>query len=246
MRRYLALALPVALLVAFSSPSSAQERSWSISVFTDAGGLIPIRSLGKNSGNLQELEDQQVLADMDNAVSWGAGVELLIPASSLRLQAKYNATQGGGVSGRIAFCGDPGNPLLTGELCEPITADATLHSFSVDVAFLRAALDRRFRPVVFLGLGLRKYEVGLPTCPPLEPLTYRGQACILLTDLWIDDGGITPTLRFGLGFDFDLGPVEFRASAVDVIGRYPGGTGTSDGHGQNDISLSAGIAVKVF
>ena len=189
------------LLGALALPASGQERSWTASVFVEGGGVLPIRTLGRNVGIFPGLDEQQVVSDLENFGSFGGGVEIDLPATNLRFRAVYNTTTGGAVTGRIGFCGDPDNPLVTGDICEPAETDATIQSFAVDVGFVRGRPGAIFRPVILLGVGLRKYEFGDPDCPPLDPVETAGRTCLLMEDLWLEEGGLTPILRFGLGIE---------------------------------------------
>jgi hypothetical protein len=234
----------LALATSLALPVHGQERSWTVSVFADAGGIIPIRTLGKNAGALQERPEEQVISEFENAMTVGGGVEVGFPASQIRIRASYHTTPSGSVIGRLAFCGDPDTPLVTGGVCQQVNADARLHTLGADLSFVRGSPDSWLRPVIFLGLALRKYEIGGFECPFSEDAEYN--TCGLLDELWSEEGGFAPTLRFGVGFDADLGPLQLRTSVLDNVGRYPGGAGSADGHAQNDITISAGLAVRVF
>lgn len=244
MRRIPTLSLLGLLLVAAARPATAQDRTWTVSLVADAGAILPIRTLGKNAGVLQERPDEQVISKMEEAMTFGGGVEVDLPARNLRFRAMYHTTRGGEVVGRLAFCGDPGSPLVTGGVCQDVRADATMHSLSLDMAFMRSGAGSLIRPVVFIGGGLRKYDFGNLQCP--FPADWVYATCPLLYDLWVEEGGFTPVLRFGLGFDVNAGPLQFRTSFQDNVSRYPGGVGDADGHTQNDVTLTAGLSVKVF
>lgn len=254
MRLSLYSVLVAALIAAPAAPVTAQdtpqERSWTLSVFAEGGGLLPIRSLGRNVGIFPQLDQQQVVSDLENSAVLGGGVEILFREKGLRVRAVYNTTTGGSVVGRLGFCGDPGSPLVTGDICEPVQADAQVHSFAADVGFMRGREGAIIRPVIYLGAGVRKYSIGALDCPPIAGTDViqeiQARTCGLVQDIWGDTGGLTPTLRFGLGFDVNLGPVALRTTALDIVGRYPGGSDQADGHGQNDVILTAGLAVKVF
>ena len=254
MRLTLSSILVAALLGVQAVPASGQaipqERSWSLSLFVEGGGMIPIRTLGRNVGIFPQLDQQQGVSDLESSAAFGGGAELLLKEKDIRFRAAYHTTSGSGVVGRLGFCGDPGNPLVTGDLCEQIQSDAQVQSFSVDVGFIRGREGAVLRPVIYLGAGLRKYTIGELSCPPVTTPDVveeiQARTCLLMQDLWSDTGGLTPTLRFGLGLDVNLGPLAFRTTAMDVVGRYPGGTNGADGHGQNDVYLTAGLAVKVF
>lgn len=245
MRTVFAVLIALLALAPVAHPVAGQEeRSWTVSVFMDAGAILPVRTLAKNAGALQERPDEQVVAEFEDAFTIGGGVEVEFPASRIRVRGIYQTTFSGQVIGRLAFCGDPDNPLVVGGVCQAVNADARLHTAAVDVAFVRASQDAWLRPVIFLGFGLRKYEIGVAPCPFSEDAEYN--TCELLDQIWSDEGGLAPTLRFGLGFDLRAGPLEFRTSFMDNVGRYPGGVASADGHSQNDVTLSAGLSVKVY
>lgn len=254
MRLTLPFVLAAALLGALAVPASGQavpqERSWSLSLFVEGGGLLPIRTLGRNVGIFPQIDQQQGVSDLENTAAFGGGAELLLREKNIRFRAAYHTTSGGSVVGRLGFCGDPGNPLVTGDLCEQIESDAQVQSFSADVGFIRGREGALLRPVIYLGAGIRKYTIAEISCPPtttpdvVEEIQAR--TCLLMEDIWSETGGLTPTLRFGLGLDVNLGPLALRTTAMDIVGRYPGGTNGADGHGQNDVFLTAGLAVKVF
>ena len=243
--RLLPLTLVAALLAATlgtTAPASAQERSWSVSLLAETGVVIPIRTMGKNAGDLQQQSDEQVVGELEDAVTVGGGIEVEMPDRQLRFRALYNQTVGGSVLGRLGFCGDPDNPLITGQACEAVRADATLRSFTLDVGFVRRPPEARFRPVIYIGLGLRQYDIGELTCP--FPPDYQYSTCDLLGELWAEPRAAPPGDPDGI--DVNAGPVEFRTTFLDNVGSYRGGNGTSDGNNQNDVTLQAGLAIKVF
>ena len=247
MVRTLSFLSALALLVLAPLGVSAQERTWSVSLVAEGGGLFPVRTLGKNSGLLPQLDDQQIIAEIDESAMWGAGVEVFFPGPMLRVRGMYHTTVNGASRGRIGVCGDPNDPLITGPVCEDWVTPATVESFSVDLSFVRASMERRFRPTIYLGGGVRQYTLSTVECPPPTALDIRAAACPLLNELWVEDGGLAPFVRFGAGMDVAIaGPVELRTSGIATSGRYPGGAGSADGHLQIDLMFNAGLAVKVF
>ena len=244
MRKFFVLLTALTALAPLAQPASSQQRNWSVSLVFDGGALFPTRTMGNNAGELQQRPDEQVVAEVDDATTLGGSVEVTLARQQIRIRGLFHTTTGGGVTGRLAFCGDPDSPLVTGGVCTGVQAPATVRSFMSEVAFLRGSPNSRIRPNIMLGLGLRQYDIGALDCPFGANAQYA--TCALLDQLWDGSDGLTPVLRFGVGLDARLGPVELRTGLQNDFNRYPGGVGDATGSNQIDLSFSAGLAVLVF
>ncbi len=241
-RSFVLPVLTLAMSTLLASPLHAQARDWTISVTADAGVFVPIRNLGKNAGATQSLPVLQVVADMNSAFQTGFGIELSHPSKDILVRAMYRTTVGGTVTGRLGLCGDPSDPLFTGAICQPVENDAKVQTFFADVGFIRGDPGSRLRPVIRMGLGVRKYSFGTVVCQ--DPSDWE-VVCNFTSDIWNDAGGLTPTLSFGVGLQGELGPLTVRAEALDQVNRYSGGAGSADGNIQNDGSISLGLAYRI-
>lgn len=244
MRKFFVLLATLLVFAPLARPVSGQERNWRVSLVLEGGGYFPTRTMGNNAGELQQRPDEQVVAEVDDATTIGGGVEVELVRQRIRVRGVFHTTNGGGVTGRLAFCGDPDSPLVTGGVCTSVTAPSTVRSFATEVAFLRGSPTARIRPAILLGLGLREYSIGTLECPFSANAEYA--TCPLLEELWAEAGGLTSVLRFGVGLDARLGPAEFRGALTNDFSRYPGGLGEATGNNQIDLALTAGVAVRVF
>jgi hypothetical protein len=237
------------LLLPLSAPGSleAQERGWHLAPFARVGGFIPLRSTGKSVGFFQNTfpQEQQVIARLGDALEYGGGVSVEFPARSLRVDLAWARTDGGDANAQIAFCGSPDDPLSGAPYCGTIYTPYEIQGFSADVVTVRGRPGSLLRPVLSLGVGLRQYSFEDPDCTAYEDSDVAS-ACVYISDLWVDGGGYTPTLRGGLGLDVALGIVSLRGSVNPMYGTYPGGIGNTVGHGQLDISAFFAAAIRVY
>lgn len=241
--------LLVLLVLPLIAPTSmeAQERSWHLTPFARVGGLIPLRSTGKTVGFFQNTfpQEQQVIAELGNALEYGGGISVEFPSRALRVDVAYARTDGGDANAQIGFCGSPDDPLSNAPYCGRIYTPYQIQGFSADVVTVRGRTGALLRPVLSLGVGLRQYSFEDPDCTAYEDSDVAS-ACVYIGDLWVDGGGYTPTLRAGFGLDASLGIVSLRGSLNPMYGKYPGGIGNTVGHGQLDISAFVAAAVRVY
>lgn len=229
------------------APAQAQGRSWTVAPIARVGGFIPLRTLGKTAGFFQNInpQEQQVLAELGDALQVGGGVEISFPARALRVELLYATTLDGDSNGQIAFCGSPNDPLSGAPLCGNVYTGYSLQTFSADLFTVRGNPSALINPVLSVGLGLRKYDFDTPDCTIYEDIDVT-RACLYLEDLWVDGGSLTPIFRIGFGLDLDRGPFALRTSLHPILGRYPGGVGNTEGHGQIDLVVQAGASLRIF
>lgn len=234
-------ALVGALLPA--TPVQAQLGGWSLSATAEGGFNIPIRQLGKNSGTIPQLPVLQVVADRESSATVGGGLILTSPSGETFVRARFLTTLDGVVSGRLGVCGDADNPLFRGPLCQPVETSVDVRSFSVDLGFLQGAPGDRLRASLHIGAGLRTFTFGTVDC--VDPTDWE-VVCEFTSEIWQDDGGIAPFLMGGLRINGRLGPADLWIEGIDQVGRYDGGSDRADGNVQNDITLTAGLAIPIF
>jgi len=211
------------------------------------GGFVPLRSTGKTVGFFQNTipQEQQVIAELGNALEYAGGVSVEFSDRSLRIDVGYTRTHDGEANAQIGFCGSPDDPLTPAPFCDPVYTDYEIQGFFADVVTIRGSAASLFRPVLSVGVGLREYSFEEPDCSGFDDQDATA-ACVYVSDLWVDGGGLTFTLRAGAGLDFRRGIFSLRAAVNPMYGRYPGGVGNTVGHGQLDISGSLSAAVRVY
>lgn len=240
----LLLPLAVGLLgVSSPAPAAAQIGDWTLSATADAGAFVPLRQLATNAGTGRQNRVLQVLAEQQSSASFGGGIVATSPSGNTLVRARYMTTSGASSSGRWGVCGDPSNPLGTGALCEPVEVDSEYSAFSVDVGFMQGSVGSRVRPSIHLGAGMRSYSFGTVDCT--DPGDWQ-VVCEAVSEIWLEDGGLSPFLMAGLRLTSDLGPASIWVEAMDQVGPYGGGSDRADGNFQNDLALSGGFTVKVF
>lgn len=226
------------------APARAQlPDGWTVSIEGQVGGLIPLRQLGKNSGTIPQVPVLQVVADRESAALVGGGLVFTSPSGETTVRARFTTTLDGVVSGRLGVCGDPDDPLFRGALCEPVETASDIRSFSVDMGFLQGSPGDRIRPSFHVGIGLRKYSFGSITCN--DPTDWQ-VVCEFTSEIWQDDGGISPFLMGGLRLNGNVGPAVLWLEGMDQVGRYNGGSDRADGNIQNDLAVTAGVTLRVF
>jgi hypothetical protein len=236
--------LPALLgLLLTSTPGHAQFAGWSVSATADVGGFFPLRQLGKNAGTIPQVPVLQVVAERKASTTFGGGVTLISPTGNTLVRARYSQTLDGIVSGRLGVCGDPDEPFFQGPLCAPVETDSNVRSFQVDMGFMQGSPTARIRPSLHIGAGIRSYSFTQNECN--DPTEWE-VICEFTSEIWQDDGGLTPFLMGGLRLSADLGPANIFVEAMDQVGRYNGGSDRADGNIQNDISVTGGFMIRVF
>lgn len=237
-------ALPALLCLLWSAdPGHAQSSGWTVAATADVGGYFPLRQLGKNAGTIPQIPVLQVVAERESSATFGGGVTLTSPSGETLVRARYSQTIGGIVSGRLGVCGDPDEPFFGGPLCAPVEADSDIKSFQVDVGFMQGSPTARIRPSLHFGGGIRSFSFSQNDCT--DPTEWE-TICGFTSEIWQDDGGLTPFLMAGLRLGGDLGPATLFIEAMDQVGRYKGGSDRADGNIQNDLSVSGGFTIRVF
>lgn len=238
------IVLPTLLgLLVTGTPAQAQLSGWSVSVTADVGGWVPLRQLGKNAGTIPQVPVLQVVAERQTSASVGGGITFTSPTGNTLIRGRYSQTLSGVVSGRLGVCGDPDEPFFQGPLCAPVETDSNIRSFQLDVGFMQGSPTARIRPSIHFGAGFRSYSFTQNEC---EDPTEWEVICEFTSEIWQDDGGLTPFLMAGLRLSGDLGPANIFVEAMDQVGQYKGGSDRADGNIQNDLSISGGFMIRVF
>ncbi len=227
------LTLPIA--------AHAQEDGWTFRGTGEFGYFFSTRDLGKNVGGLQDIVALQVSSRMQTAPSWAGGIEVVSPDDRTVFRGIVRSTIGGEASATVAICN-----ILEGELCFDRIAGARLTAFHGEVVFVQGDRDDRFRQNFILGAGLRSYQFQVEACDPNANLNQDVFIiCELVQAIYEDQAQVQPFIQFGFGFSMESGPVTYFARFNDVVGKYNGGSGNSDGDFQNDIYLTAGLSLRV-
>lgn len=247
MRRIQSAFLAVLAVLSLSVAPISAQNDMTVSVIGEFGYLISVRSIGKNTGELQEQDFLQVISDFNDSPTASVGLGFTFPAKDLTVRAIYETTIGGTATGRVAFCGDPDNPLVIGLLCRPTEIDMDMSSFIVDLQFLRGQPGARFRPFLQAGAGIRMFSLGnQPSCPNIvqDPSGW-GQVCEMANELWTD-AGAAALFAFGFGLQAKLGPLATSAEFQNQWSRYTGGVRNAGGNSMNDLNLSFSARLNVF
>jgi len=244
--RFSSIVLVVLACLAVQSPAAAQERSWTVRALGEVGFFLPLRTLGKNASS--ELSLGAVIAELESAPSFGGGVAIEFPEKGTALRARFQTVLDGDVRGRLGVCGDPDDPLADGDLCNEVSATYSMTTLSIDGQVLRGSAASRLRPLVSLGVGLRKYsfEPNEGQCTAPGAVALWTPICNRTVDIWREDAGWSPMLRFGAGLQAVLGPALATLEVQDLFGRYSGGVSGADGNTQNDVIFNLGLTLKVF
>lgn len=244
MRRFATSLLVCAIAgLGFVAPARAQFGGWSLSAIAEGGVNIPTRQLGKNAGTIPQLPVLQVVAERDAHGVIGGGVMLTSPSGETLVRARFTTSINGSVTGRLGVCGDPDNPLFQGPVCAPVENSVDERAFSADIGFLQGSPGDRVRASLHIGGGLRSFSFGENEC--VDPTDWE-EVCRFTSEIWEDDGGISPFLLASLRLNGEIGPATLWIEGLDRIGRYNGGSDRADGNIQNDISITAGFALRLF
>ncbi len=244
-RSFVRLVLPLAVgLLAVPSSGAAQLGGWSLAATADVGGYVPLRQLGVNAGTGRQNQVLQITAEKQSTMTVGGGLVATSPSGGTMVRARFSSTTGGSTSGRWGVCGDPDTPLARGVLCEPVEVESQLQGFHVDLGFLRGSPTSLLRVSIHFGAGMRAYSFGSVECA--DPNPDRVVICEAASEIWAEDGGLSPFLMGGLRLLSELGPASLWVEAMDHVGPYRGGTARADGQIQNDLALSGGLTVRIF
>ncbi len=238
--------LVFALLAA--APLQAQESPWGINVFAFGGENVPLRNLGKNAVEVQQLSAIQVVAQLENSASLGGGLEFLFLNHDLKIRGQFSTTVGAAAKGVLGLC-------ESGELAAPgvglcavkIETDARIIDGSAELVLFAGERNRRVRPTISLGLGVRSFGFGSDDLDCGEfgnELDDAFQVCRKSKEI-LENPSVNPTLTFGVGLEALRGPVAVFLRAYTVTGSYSGGSGLADGGRQMDLVLTGGLAFRI-
>ncbi|NNF37423.1 MAG: hypothetical protein HKN71_02055 [Gemmatimonadetes bacterium] len=228
----------------FASPAEAQLGGWSMSVNAEAGLNIPVRQLGKNVGTFLGQEGNlQIVAERESSPLVGGGLTFQSPSGETLLRARFVTTIDGELTGQVGVCEVPDTQFEGLPFCQPVKNSADIRAFSIDAGFLQGSPGDAVRASLHLGVGVRQFSFGSLPCignESWEPV------CEATAEIWEDDGGLSAFLLAGLRLNGELGPATLWVEGIDRVGRYNGGSDRADGNIQNDVSITAGLALRIF
>ena len=231
-----------------ATPVHAQESSWGLRVFAHGGMNLPLRSLGKNTVELQEQSVLQVVATLEKSPSIGGGLEFLFPDPDIRVRGHIVSTIGATARGALAVC-ESGELAVPGEGLCAITAeaDARIIDGTAEAAFLFGRQEGWVRPLVWVGVGFRNFDFDsdISECDIYGGELDQGfQICRRARQI-LEEPSVNPLVVFGVGLETNRDPLSAFLRLSVVTGSYSGGTGLADGGKQMDLALTGGLAFKV-
>ena len=220
--------------------SPQQDLSWSVAVFASGGYQWPTGRLARNSagGSDPSLGLVETVSELAPSPAWAAGVEFGPPDGGVLVRLGWMNTAGAEATGRLGICG-----LLQGALCAPVVSPVTVREAFSDMRLVRGNTDARFRPIVSIGIGLRRYSYEVPACP--SGISDARLVCRAITDLYADPDDHF-VLRFGLGARVGWDPVFVEIGAAASTGRYRGGAGRTSGTWYQDFRAESSITAILF
>lgn len=236
----LGLALLVGAVESVAANPHQQGRSWSVAAFASGGYQWPTGRLAQNvTGNDDpNLGLLETVSELAPSPAWAGGIELGLPPQGVLFRLGWMSTTGAEVTGRLGVC-----TLLRGELCAPVAAPVTVREAFLDVRLLRGRSEAPIRPVVSVGIGLRRYSYIVPTCP--LSIGDARLVCLAITDLYTDTSDHF-VLRFGLGARVRWGPAFVELGGGGSTGRYSGGSGRAHGSWYQDFRVESSIGAILF
>ena len=223
-----------------AASEQSQDRSWSAAVFVGGSYQWPTGRLVKNTSDGGDPSPGLVetVSELLPSPVWAGGVEIGLPARDAYVRLGWMSTIDAEASGQLGIC-----TLLDGALCTPVVAPVVVREVFSDLRLVRHNSEAQIRPVVNVGIGLRRYSYIVPTCP-----TSVGDArrvCIAVTDLYADARDHL-VLRFGLGVRVRWRLLFMELGAGGSTGRYRGGAGRAHGSWYQDFRAESSIGATLF
>ena len=230
------------LALALLQPAPAQaQRGWEVSVLGEVGYLITTRDMGKNTGQLQQEQNVQILTHLDDALTVTAGVAVGIPRLDATIRARFRTTVDAKARGQAAVC-----ELFVGDICREVPIEVDVQSFIVDARFVRGNQGDLVRPVLSGGFAVRRFVFGdLFDCPLQDPSGWGPDICVSANEVY-QESSPSLGLIFGFGFQSDLGPLSIQVNGEPEFTRYSGGISDASGTTMIDVGLSFSAQLKVF
>lgn len=215
-------------------------RSWSVAPFVGGGYQWPTGRLAKNAsdGGDPSLGLVETVSELLPSSAWAGGVEIGLPARDAFVRLGWMSTVDAEVTGQLGIC-----TLLEGALCAPVVASVVVREVFADLRSIRRNSEARIRPVVNVGVGLRRYSYTVPDCP--ASVGDARLVCLAITDLYADARDHF-VLRFGLGVRVRRGPLFMELGGGGSTGRYRGGAGRAHGSWYQDFRAESSIGVILF
>ena len=226
-------------------PTHAQESSWGLHAFANGGWSFPIRNIGKNAVELEQLSALQTVASVEDSPVIGGGVELVFPDRTMSIRGQLRTTVGATARGLLGLC-ESGQLALPGVgLCAvEERADARIVDGDVELILTPGEAEQRIRLLFMLGLGVRSYDFDsdLSECDVYSGEEY--EVCLKSREIF-ENPSVNPLLTFGAGLEARFDPVSAFLRLSTVTSLYSGGVGLVDGGRQLDLVLTAGLGVSV-
>lgn len=227
-------------------PAHAQESSWGLHPFANGGWSFPLRNLGKNSVELQQLSALQTVASVEDSPVIAGGVDVVFPDRTMRIRGQLRTTVGATARGLLGLC-------ESGQLAQPGVGlcaveervDARVIDGDVELILTPGEAEKRISPMFWLGLGVRSYDFDsdLSECDVYSDEEY--EVCLKSREIF-ENPSVNPLLTFGAGLQARLDPVSAFLRLSAVTSFYSGGVGLVDGGRQLDLVLTAGLGVRVW
>ncbi|MBW3534255.1 MAG: hypothetical protein KY453_03395 [Gemmatimonadetes bacterium] len=230
-------ALRFAPLLFFLAGPPAGAAAQTVSVAAGASLFLPLRDLGKATGNLVAPNGQplQVRSGLTAAPLLTGRVEVGSPWEGVIFHGAFSSTVGARAEGEVAICGLLREEGLEEELCDTHTVDATVRLLAGGVTLARTARAGGLRPFLSLEAGAIQYAFGESGC--------GDEVCALQENVLEDRSD--PMVHFALGFVAQAGPASLRGEVGDVVSSYRGGGELTRGETQNNLVLRALVSIPV-
>lgn len=241
-------AVAVAALLLGAETASAQVAPpvldpWTITVDAESGIFIPVRAFGKDVGepDILDPENTKVLlpgAKAEESAFVAVGLRLQLPNPGISIRASFSRTLGAEVIGSTKFGRlQPDNPIVT----KTYTSDLTVSQVLARIVFVRR-LDRSFRPIINIGVGLRDYDFTDADCRDAVGVQ---QTFICQKSNDVTKNQTQPVILFGLGAEWTQGSFDIFGQVNDIISGFDTEFSTGNGESQTDLLLSLGIAYHI-
>lgn len=247
--RHRGAVIAVAALLLGAETASAQVGAppvldpWTITVDAETGIFIPVRAFGKDVGEVDLVDADQTSVLLPGAKAEvsafvGVGLRLQLPNPGISIRASYQRTLDTEVIGSTKFADfqldNPGvNKTFSGKL--------TVSQVLARIVFVRR-LDRSFRPIINIGVGLRDYDFTDADCGGAVGVQ---QKFVCKQSNAVTKNQTRPVILFGLGGEWTQGSFDIFGQINDIISGFDTEFSTGNGEPQTDLLLSLGIAYHI-
>lgn len=217
----------------------APARSWRLGLWVQTGYQRPSGRFATHTpSNSPELGLLDAVAEFGGSRVFGGGAELDLPDSRFNVRVGWETTVGAEAVGSLLVC-----DIAEGDLCLEVAAPLNMRGLLVEGRSTDAGPERRFAPVLGLGLGARWYEFSVPDCSAKsgDPRL----VCDAITDIYRDSKAHL-VLRLGLGLRAHLRGLRAELGGSAGIGRFSGGAGRTEGNWYQDLRINLSVGAVVF